>query len=200
MFRPGSTLIKKDDSTLFLNVRLPVLRAKCNPCSMLTQSINRAATPAEEDAEQRAKRVPPHLYFPISAVLHYLGPAFAVLLFARMDVLGVAWLRIARAPAVFAVWKRPWRSFRELSGNDRRTVWALGVILASMNVCFYLAISRLPLGTVGAIVQGNVCHSAFPPPGDRMCDRNSRPTADTLSFRIDRDWFRDRRGRAKTGQ
>ena len=52
-------------------------------------------------------RVPPHLYFVISAVFHYLGPAFAVLLFARVDVLGVAWLRIAAAAAVFALWRRP---------------------------------------------------------------------------------------------
>jgi threonine/homoserine efflux transporter RhtA len=38
-----------------------------------------------------AARVPPHVYFVVSAVFHYLGPAFAVLLFARVDVLGVAW-------------------------------------------------------------------------------------------------------------
>ena len=43
--------------------------------------------------------VPPHVYFIVSAVFHYLGPAFAVLLFARVDVLGVAWLRIASAAA-----------------------------------------------------------------------------------------------------
>src|SRR4051812_19229941 len=40
------------------------------------------------------RRPPPHAYFIVSAVFHYLGPAFAVLLFARVDVLGVAWLRI----------------------------------------------------------------------------------------------------------
>ena len=58
-----------------------------------------------------AERVPPHLYFVVSAVFHYLGPAFAVLLFARVDVLGVAWLRIASAAVVFALWRRPWRAF-----------------------------------------------------------------------------------------
>ena len=109
------------------------------------------STLTDGQTAQRAWRVPPHLYFLVSAVFHYLGPAFAVLLFARVDVFGVAWLRIAGAAAVFAIWKRPWRSFRELSVRDRRTVCALGVVLASMNVCFYLAISRLPLGTVGAI-------------------------------------------------
>jgi inner membrane transporter RhtA len=36
----------------------------------------------------------------VSAVFHYLGPAFAVLLFARVGVFGVAWLRIASAAVV----------------------------------------------------------------------------------------------------
>ena len=35
--------------------------------------------------------------FVVSAIFHYLGPSFAVLLFAHVDVLGVAWLRIASA-------------------------------------------------------------------------------------------------------
>jgi len=45
-------------------------------------------------------RVPPHVFFLVSAVFHYLGPAFAVLLFAHVTVLGVAWLRIASAAIV----------------------------------------------------------------------------------------------------
>jgi inner membrane transporter RhtA len=99
----------------------------CEPVCMLTR-----------------RRIPAHAYFAGSAVFHYLGPAFAVLLFVRVDVLGVAWLRIASAAIVFAVWKRPWRSL------SRLTV-ALGVVLAVMNCCFYEAIARLPLGTVAAI-------------------------------------------------
>jgi inner membrane transporter RhtA len=86
-----------------------------------------------------------------SAVFHYLGPAFAVLLFARVDVLGVAWLRIAAAAAVFALWRRPWRAYARLEESGRRTIVALGAVLAVMNACFYLAIDRLPLGTVAAI-------------------------------------------------
>lgn len=97
------------------------------------------------------ERVPPHAFFAVSAVFHYLGPAFAVLLFAHVAPLGVAWLRIASAAAVFALWRRPWRYFRGLGASERRTVIALGVVLAAMNACFYLAIDRLPLGTVGAI-------------------------------------------------
>ena len=98
-----------------------------------------------------ADRVPPHLYFVVSAVFHYLGPAFAVLLFSRVTVLGVAWLRIASAALVFALWRRPWRAFARLDREARRLLLGWGAVLAVMNACFYLAIDRLPLGTVAAI-------------------------------------------------
>jgi inner membrane transporter RhtA len=90
---------------------------------------------------------PPEAYFVVSAIFHYLGPAFAVLLFARVDVLGVAWLRIASAAVIFALWRRPWRSVR----GAGRLLLAWGAVLAAMNSCFYLAIDRLPLSTVAAI-------------------------------------------------
>jgi inner membrane transporter RhtA len=97
------------------------------------------------------RRPPPHAYFVGSAVFHYLGPAFAVLLFARVDPLGVAWLRIASAAAVFALWRKPWRAVSGLDRETRAIIVALGVVFAVMNVCFYVAIDRLPLGTVAAI-------------------------------------------------
>jgi inner membrane transporter RhtA len=99
----------------------------------------------------RTERIPPHLYFIVSAIFHYLGPAFAVLLFSRVAVLGVAWLRIAAAALVFAVWRRPWRALVAADGEGRRLLIAWGAVLAVMNCCFYLAIDRLPLGTVAAI-------------------------------------------------
>src|SRR6059036_4249651 len=95
--------------------------------------------------------VPPHAYFVGSAVFHYLGPSFAVLLFARVDVLGVSWLRIASAAAVFALWRRPWRTFAELDAGGRALIAGLGAVFAAMNACFYVAIDRLPLATVAAI-------------------------------------------------
>ena len=57
-------------------------------------------------------RVPPHGFFLVSAIFHYLGPAFAVLLFAHVPVAGVAWLRIASAALIFGLWRRPWRGLR----------------------------------------------------------------------------------------
>lgn len=110
-----------------------------------------ALSTSEPPLATPAERIPPHLYFVTSAIFHYLGPAFAVLLFARIEPLGVAWLRIASAAVIFAAWRRPWRFFRQMPAADRRTVIALGVVLALMNASFYLAIDRLPLATVGAI-------------------------------------------------
>jgi len=95
--------------------------------------------------------MPPQAYFVVSAVFHYLGPAFAVLLFARVDALGVAWLRIASAAAIFAAWRRPWGTWKRLGRHTRRLVVTWGTTLAVMNCCFYIAIDRLPLGTVAAI-------------------------------------------------
>src|SRR5438067_7736740 len=105
-----------------------------------------AARPAGVPLTARVDAVPPQAYFVGSAVFHYLGPSFAVLLFVRVDVLGVAWLRIASAALVFALWRRPWRKFR-----PGRELVALGAVFAAMNACFYEAIDRLPLATVAAI-------------------------------------------------
>jgi inner membrane transporter RhtA len=96
-------------------------------------------------------RVPPQAFFMVSAVFHYLGPSFAVLLFAHVGVLGVAWLRIASAAAIFAVWRRPWRILIDGDLRTRTLVFALGATLALMNCAFYLAIDRMPLASVASI-------------------------------------------------
>jgi inner membrane transporter RhtA len=115
----------------------------------------RSAAPLDRRAASaspgRRDRLPPQSFFLVSAVFHYLGPSLAVLLFARIDVLGVAWLRIASAAAVFALWRRPWRLVLRLDRGSRRALVELGAVLAAMNSLFYLAVARLPLSTVGAI-------------------------------------------------
>ncbi|MEO1020091.1 MAG: EamA family transporter [Pseudomonadota bacterium] len=98
-----------------------------------------------------AEAVPPHAWFGVSAVFHYLGPSFAVLLFPAVGVLGVAWFRIASAALVFAPFTRPWRTFRRASAHERLLLLALGVTLAVMNASFYLALDRLPIALVAAI-------------------------------------------------
>jgi inner membrane transporter RhtA len=96
-------------------------------------------------------RLPPTSFFLTSALFHYLGPALAVLLFAHLAPLGVMWLRIATAAAVFAIWRRPWQIVARLDPRQRMLLVVLGGLLAGMNSLFYLAVARLPLATVGAI-------------------------------------------------
>ncbi|RVD36086.1 EamA family transporter, partial [Mesorhizobium sp. M4B.F.Ca.ET.019.03.1.1] len=98
-----------------------------------------------------ATELPPHLWFGVSAVFHYLGPAFAVLLFAKVGVLGMAWLRIATAALVFAPLTRPWRVFARADRPTRLLLVAFGACLAVMNCSFYLALDRLPISLVAAI-------------------------------------------------
>jgi inner membrane transporter RhtA len=98
-----------------------------------------------------AHSAPPHAWFGVSAIFHYLGPSFAVLLFPAVGVLGVAWMRIASAAAIFALWTKPWRTIKEADARTRFLLIGLGACLAIMNMSFYLALDRLPMSLVAAI-------------------------------------------------
>lgn len=107
--------------------------------------------PSTASLNRAAKAVPPHVWFGVSAVFHYLGPSFAVLLFPSVGVLGVAWFRIASAAAILAPITKPWRTIREANSRTRLSLLGLGVCLAVMNTSFYLALDRLPMSLVAAM-------------------------------------------------
>ena len=73
-----------------------------------------------------------------------LGAATATSLFDELGPAGTVFLRVLFAAAMLlAVW-RP-----RLAGTDRDGLWLValfGVALAGMNLCFYEAIDRIPLG------------------------------------------------------
>jgi inner membrane transporter RhtA len=85
----------------------------------------------------------------LGAVSQYLGSALAVLLFDKVPAGGVAWLRVLAAAVALGVWRRPWRS--QWTAARVRLVVAFGLTLGVMNLTFYLAIARIPLGTAVAI-------------------------------------------------
>ena len=72
-----------------------------------------------------------------------------MLLFASVPAAGVAWLRVVAAAGALVAWRRPWQT--SWTSARLRLVAAFGLALALMNLCFYLAIDRLPLGTAVAI-------------------------------------------------
>ena len=105
-----------------------------------------AAAPA---ANGLADRLPPQALFVMGAISQYVGAALAVLLFASVPAAGVAWLRVVAAAGVLVAWRRPWRT--RWTAARLRLAAAFGLALGVMNLAFYLAIDRLPLGTAVAI-------------------------------------------------
>jgi inner membrane transporter RhtA len=96
-----------------------------------------------------ATRVPAPVLFVIGAVSMYVGAALAVALFDRLPPSAVAVLRLMGAAAVLLAWRRPARS--AWRGPRFWRASAFGLATALMNVAFYEAIARLPLGTAVAI-------------------------------------------------
>jgi inner membrane transporter RhtA len=89
------------------------------------------------------------LFFVVGAISQYLGAAIGVFLFETTNPATVAWLRAAGAAAVLLAWRRPWR--RRWTARMVVAATAFGVVTLGMNVAFYEAIARIPLGTAVAI-------------------------------------------------
>src|SRR4051812_42847811 len=85
----------------------------------------------------------------VSIVSVQVGAAIASSLFERVGAPGTVLLRQGIAAAVLMAIARPRLSDR--SGDDWRIVCVFGLVLAAMNVCFYEAVQRLPLGVAVTI-------------------------------------------------
>jgi inner membrane transporter RhtA len=73
-----------------------------------------------------------------------VGAAFATTLFDELGPGGTVFLRIAFAALLLlAIWRPP---LRLGAGEARRDVVLLGLVLAAMNLSFYVALDRIPLG------------------------------------------------------
>ena len=73
-----------------------------------------------------------------------LGAAIASSLFGTLGAPGTVLLRQGLAAAVLVAIARP--NLAQVTRRDWRAVCAFGLVLAAMNVCFYEAVDRLPLG------------------------------------------------------
>lgn len=73
-----------------------------------------------------------------------LGAALATTLFDRLGPGGTVLWRTAFAAIVLLAIRRPARS--ALHGDAKRVIVLFGLVLAGMNLCFYTALERLPLG------------------------------------------------------
>jgi inner membrane transporter RhtA len=90
----------------------------------------------------------PVLYLLIAMLSIQSGASFAKTLFPATGAVGLTFLRIAFAAVILmAIW-RPWRS---CSKNELKKLFAYGLVLGLMNVTFYLAVKRIPLGVAVAL-------------------------------------------------
>jgi inner membrane transporter RhtA len=94
-------------------------------------------------------RVPAPVLFAVGGVSLYVGAALAVGLFDRLSPTTVAVLRLLGAAVVLIIWRRPGRA--AWRGVRLRRAVAFGLATALMNLAFYEAIARLPLGTAVAV-------------------------------------------------
>ncbi len=93
--------------------------------------------------------MPVPLLFTFSGVLQYSGAAMAVGLFEVVPPSSVAWARVALAAGLLLPASAPWR--RAWTRHDLVSAGVFGVFLATMNIAFYVAIDRIPLGNAVAI-------------------------------------------------
>jgi inner membrane transporter RhtA len=85
----------------------------------------------------------------VVGVLMQAGSALSVLVIEAVGVVEALWLRTFFAAAILAL-ARP-RLVRLPPVGDRAILAALSLALLAMNMCFYEAISRLPVGIVVAV-------------------------------------------------
>ena len=88
---------------------------------------------------------PPELFFLLSAVAQYAGAIIAIRLFDDISPATVAWLRVLSAALILLAFSAR-RSHKKWSRRELYWVAAFGASTALMNMFFYLAIDRLPLG------------------------------------------------------
>jgi inner membrane transporter RhtA len=92
----------------------------------------------------RADRIPPTLLVLVAVSSVQFGGAFAKTLFDEIGPSGTVFLRVAFASLILAALWRP--AVRGRSRADWRLIVAYGITLVAMNLSFYEALDRIPLG------------------------------------------------------
>ncbi len=98
---------------------------------------------------RRLPRLPVHALVIGSISSVQVGAAWATTIFNQVGAGGACLLRLASASAVMLAVTRP--SLRMVSKSQWIAACSLGLVLAGMNLSFYEAISRIPLGTAVTI-------------------------------------------------
>lgn len=110
---------------------------------MNTDRTKPGPPPRSSPARSKWGAIPPTALVLLGIVSVQVGSAMAKQLLGAVGSFGTVALRLLFAAAVLIAWWRP------SPRMDRRTwtvVVGYGLILGAMNLCFYLALARIPLG------------------------------------------------------
>lgn len=89
------------------------------------------------------RAIPPTILVLAGIITVQIGSALAKQLFGAVGAFGTVTLRLSFAAALLMLW---WRPSLRITRRAWLLVIAYGLVLGSMNLFFYLAIARIPLG------------------------------------------------------
>jgi inner membrane transporter RhtA len=97
----------------------------------------------------RAPSVLPIVALLLAMVSFQAGASIAKSMFPLVGPIGMVTIRIVVGTAILAITMRPWRV--RIAPTSRTALVVYGISLGVMNLCFYVALSRIPLGIAVAL-------------------------------------------------
>src|SRR5580658_1161718 len=97
----------------------------------------------------RAPRVFPIILLVLAMASFQAGASIAKSMFPLVGPIGTVTLRIVLGTVILAITMKPWRA--RIAPGARRALVIYGMSLGLMNLCFYIALSRIPLGITVAV-------------------------------------------------
>ncbi len=98
---------------------------------------------------RRAPNILPITLLLLAMASFQAGASIAKTMFPLVGAIGTVTLRIVLGTAILAITMKPWRT--RIAPGSRRALVIYGLSLGLMNLCFYLALSRIPLGIAVAV-------------------------------------------------
>jgi inner membrane transporter RhtA len=98
---------------------------------------------------RRAPSVIPIALLLLAIASFQAGASIAKTMFPVIGAIGMVTLRTVLGTAILAITMKPWRA--RIAPGSRRALLLYGMSLGLMNLCFYQALSRIPLGIAVAV-------------------------------------------------